>query len=161
MWRRRAETRQVIGAMTGFCRDNVEHAAAVESGHKWKVGAGEKTSHGKPPGQLTTAQSAPNGPGAGRAPTPGVSTFDGAAGRAACRGQGAALPYGVTNYCRGVIAPGVLGMVPSMPMGSPETTSSTRRFCCRPAAVSLEATGPLLPNPIAVTDGLDTPWATR
>ena len=29
----------------------------------------------------------------------------------------------------------------SVPMISPETTISTRRFCCRPAAVSFEATG--------------------
>ena len=33
------------------------------------------------------------------------------------------------------------------PMTSPETTNSTRRFCCRPAAVSLVATGWLSPNP--------------
>ena len=35
-------------------------------------------------------------------------------------------------------------------MTSPETTSSTRRFCCRPAAVPLDATGLSLPNPTAV-----------
>src|ERR1022692_4531893 len=29
----------------------------------------------------------------------------------------------------------------SVPITSPEVTSSTRRFCCRPSAVSLEATG--------------------
>jgi hypothetical protein len=33
------------------------------------------------------------------------------------------------------------------PMTSPETTNSTRRFCCRPAGVSFVATGWLLPNP--------------
>ena len=34
-------------------------------------------------------------------------------------------------------------------MRSPETTSSTRRFCCRPAAVSLVATGWPSPSPNA------------
>jgi hypothetical protein len=33
------------------------------------------------------------------------------------------------------------------PITSPDTMSSTRRFCCRPPAVSLEATGCVLPNP--------------
>ena len=32
-------------------------------------------------------------------------------------------------------------MVISVPITSPEITISTRRFCCRPLAVSLEATG--------------------
>ena len=43
------------------------------------------------------------------------------------------------------------------PMISPETTSSTRRFCWRPAAVSFEATGWLFPNPLEVTDVPATP----
>jgi len=34
-----------------------------------------------------------------------------------------------------------------VPIGSPETTSSTRRFCCLRAAVSLLATGCPSPNP--------------
>ena len=34
-----------------------------------------------------------------------------------------------------------IGTPISVPMISPEITSSTRRFCCRPSAVSFEATG--------------------
>jgi hypothetical protein len=34
-----------------------------------------------------------------------------------------------------------MGVPISVPITSPEITSSTRRFCCRPSAVSLEATG--------------------
>ena len=37
-----------------------------------------------------------------------------------------------------------------VPITSPETTSSTRRFCCRPAAVSFVATGVVSPKPFAV-----------
>ena len=37
-----------------------------------------------------------------------------------------------------------------VPITSPETTNSTRRFCCRPAAVSFVATGTVSPNPFAV-----------
>ena len=39
-----------------------------------------------------------------------------------------------------------------VPITSPETTSSTRRFCWRPSAVSLDATGCVLPNPCDVMD---------
>src|ERR1035437_7256555 len=39
-----------------------------------------------------------------------------------------------------------------VPITSPETTSSTRRFCWRPSAESLVATGCVLPNPCAVMD---------
>ena len=35
---------------------------------------------------------------------------------------------------------------------SPEITSSTRRFCCRPAAVSLDTTGRVTPKPSPVTE---------
>src|SRR4051794_20305978 len=46
------------------------------------------------------------------------------------------------------------------PMISPETTSSTRRFFCRPAAVLLSATGTVSPNPLAVMAALSKPcWA--
>ncbi len=34
-----------------------------------------------------------------------------------------------------------IGVPISVPITSPEITSSTRRFCCRPLAVSLDATG--------------------
>ena len=37
-------------------------------------------------------------------------------------------------------------------MMSPEMTSSTRRFCCRPADVSLVATGWPSPKPVAPTE---------
>ena len=40
----------------------------------------------------------------------------------------------------------------SVPIRSPEMTISTRRFSWRPCAVSLDATGWLLPNPLAVTE---------
>ena len=40
---------------------------------------------------------------------------------------------------------------------SPDTTSSTRRFCCRPEAVSLDATGIVFPNPLAVTESSGIP----
>ena len=36
-----------------------------------------------------------------------------------------------------------------LPMASPDTRSSTLRFCCRPAELSLEATGKELPKPLA------------
>ena len=34
-----------------------------------------------------------------------------------------------------------IGVPITVPITSPETTISTRRFCCRPSAVSFEATG--------------------
>ena len=49
-----------------------------------------------------------------------------------------------TDYCCGLALTDPLIEVP---MTSPETTNSTRRFCCRPADVSLVATGWLSPNP--------------
>src|SRR3954452_15819485 len=47
------------------------------------------------------------------------------------------------------------------PIASPETISSTRRFFWRPAAVSLSATGMVLPPPIAVIDSPSRPWRIR
>ena len=41
--------------------------------------------------------------------------------------------------------------VVAFPISSPETTSSTRRFCWRPAAVSFVVTGFVFPKPAAVT----------
>ena len=49
----------------------------------------------------------------------------------------------------------------SFPIDSPDTTSSTRRFSCRPAELSFEATGNVLPNPVAVIDAIETPCCTR
>ena len=39
-----------------------------------------------------------------------------------------------------------IGTPISWPMISPEITSSTRRFCCRPEEVSFEATGWVFPK---------------
>ncbi len=47
------------------------------------------------------------------------------------------------------------------PIDEPETTSSTRRFCCRPDAVSFEAMGLLGPNPCVVIVDEFTPWLPR
>jgi hypothetical protein len=48
-----------------------------------------------------------------------------------------------------------------VPIASPETTSSTLRFAWRPDALSFEATGTLLPKPVAVTELATTPCCTR
>src|SRR5229473_2622460 len=48
-----------------------------------------------------------------------------------------------------------------LPMASPDTRSSTLRFCWRPAELPLEATGKVLPNPRALTELLATPCCTR
>jgi hypothetical protein len=48
-----------------------------------------------------------------------------------------------------------------LPMASPDTTSSTLRFSCRPAELSFEATGELLPKPVALTVVATTPCCTR
>src|SRR5579859_69399 len=53
------------------------------------------------------------------------------------------------------------GGTPCVPMTSPETTISTRRFNLRPAAVLLSATGSALPSPTAVTWSGTTPDDTR
>src|SRR5215472_19021073 len=37
----------------------------------------------------------------------------------------------------------------ALPIASPDSTSSTRRFCCRPSGVSFEAMGTVLPKPRA------------
>jgi hypothetical protein len=47
------------------------------------------------------------------------------------------------------------------PIMSPEITSSTRRFSCRPAEVSLEATGCVFPKPLVVTELTGIPCWTR
>lgn len=48
-----------------------------------------------------------------------------------------------------------------LPIASPDTTSSTLRFSCRPAELSFVATGELLPKPIALTEPATTPSCTR
>jgi len=49
----------------------------------------------------------------------------------------------------------------AVPMISPEITISTRRFCCRPCAVSFEATGWDFPKPSVVTDAGAIPDCVR
>ena len=62
----------------------------------------------------------------------------------------------VTCYCKlPVVA------LAGLPIASPDTTSSTLRFCCRPAALSFVATAKLLPKPLAVTELVATPCCTR
>src|SRR5687767_4874432 len=48
-----------------------------------------------------------------------------------------------------------------IPIAPPYTINSTLRFCCFPAAVSLLATGVVLPKPFAVTLAAATPCETR
>src|SRR5579864_5219581 len=48
-----------------------------------------------------------------------------------------------------------------LPMASPDTRSSTLRFCCRPAELSLEATGRVFPKPFALTELVVTPCCTK
>ena len=47
------------------------------------------------------------------------------------------------------------------PITSPETMISTRRFCLRPAAVLLSATGSAWPSPFDVMMSADSPWEIR
>ena len=56
-----------------------------------------------------------------------------------------------------MVAPGVTWV----PITSPETIISTRRFSLRPAAVLLSATGRVLPKPRAITLLIDTLLSTR
>ena len=60
----------------------------------------------------------------------------------------------------GTSSDGVLAPI-CVPITSPEIIISTRRFCCRPAAVVLSATGFAFPNPVAVTDPGSIPCDTR
>jgi hypothetical protein len=52
-------------------------------------------------------------------------------------------------------------VVTRLPMRSPDTRSSTLRFCCRPAESPFEATGKVLPKPFALTEFAATPCCTR
>src|SRR6266849_3748899 len=47
------------------------------------------------------------------------------------------------------------------PITSPDTTSSTRRFRWRPAAVSFESTGCVFPNPLAEREFIAIPCWVR
>src|ERR1700739_401989 len=64
------------------------------------------------------------------------------------------------RYC-GVAALSVVPAATAFPMASPLTTSLPRRFLCRPSAVSLEATGWLLPKPFADIEDPGTPCSAR
>ena len=60
------------------------------------------------------------------------------------------------RYCRlPVVA------LTGLPIASPDTTSSTLRFCWRPVALSFEDTGEVLPKPVALTEFATTPSSTR
>ena len=56
---------------------------------------------------------------------------------------------------------GKIRRVTALPIASPDTRSSTRRFCWRPAELSLVATGKVLPKPFALTEFVATPSCTR
>jgi hypothetical protein len=60
------------------------------------------------------------------------------------------------GYCAGAAGAPILE-----PMISPEMMISTRRFCWRPSAVSLLATGLAFPKPVAVIDDGSRPCWTR
>lgn len=70
--------------------------------------------------------------------------------------MGSAEDSGEGSYCRlPVVA------LTGLPMASPDTTSSTLRFSCRPAELSFEATGEVLPKPVELTEFATTPCCTR
>ncbi len=99
---------------------------------------------------------------------PGLDRRERAPGRTARRAPGLSVPNHPRR--RGLMAPppllgksilygfreAVLAVIPA-----PETTSSTRRFSCRPAAVALSAIGFSLPNPLEEMELSETPWLTR
>src|SRR5260370_26446432 len=60
------------------------------------------------------------------------------------------------SYCRTPVDASAV-----FPIASPESTSSTRRFCCRPSGVSFDAIGSVLPNPLALIEGAEIPCWTR
>src|ERR1700722_8088564 len=70
-------------------------------------------------------------------------------------------PFAASDYCGGgggvEVAPGVIWV----PITSPETIISTRRFSFLPAAVLLSATGSALPSPRAITLLMETLLSTR
>lgn len=77
--------------------------------------------------------------------------------RTARRGRGTRLlnDY-IQLYCCAPPADAVV-----FPIASPDSTSSTRRFCCLPSAVSLVAIGWVLPKPRASTELAAIPCCTR
>src|SRR5439155_4845027 len=72
-------------------------------------------------------------------------------------GHRATSPFPLASYYGFSLDVGPSGV----PIMSPETTISTRRLSCRPAGVSLEATGWLSPKPRAVIDDGVTPCWIR
>jgi len=76
--------------------------------------------------------------------------------------------FTLPRSCPRFTAAGLAAKFPLRPAGAnhisdhlPETTSSTRRFCCRPSAVSFEATGWFFPKPCAVMDAEGMPSCPR
>src|SRR5271157_807757 len=69
---------------------------------------------------------------------------------AAIRGAPASAPAPAIRPSHGYLAAAIFPI--SVPITSPEITSSTRRLSCRPSAVSLDATGWVFPKPFVVTD---------
>jgi hypothetical protein len=74
----------------------------------------------------------------------------------ACLWQAASVSA-ILRYCCG----GWLAGPICVPIISPEIMISTRRFCCRPVAVSLLATGSDFPCPTAVIEVGSIPWFMR
>src|SRR5580704_13401425 len=76
-------------------------------------------------------------------------------------GREARRPVAASDYCGGgggvEVAPGVIWV----PITSPDTIISTRRFSFLPAAVLLSATGSALPSPRAITLLMETLLSTR
>src|SRR5713101_8308755 len=79
-------------------------------------------------------------------------------------GRAEAGPYkrkeksGANRYCWDEGAAEAMAV---LPMAAPLTTSSTRRLRWRPSAVSLVATGCVLPKPRAVMEEAGTPCSAR
>ena len=61
--------------------------------------------------------------------------------------------YGFVNASIAIVVVALTGT----PMASPDTKSSTLRFCCRPEELSFEATGRVFPKPLAETEFVNTP----
>jgi hypothetical protein len=83
-------------------------------------------------------------------------------GGEARRSMGFAQHHVTTVYrCVWVDAVSLAPALVRSPMASPDSTSSTRRFCLRPSAVSLDATGAVFPKPLALIASEEIPCCTR